>query len=308
MNKDNALVYFCVAIFGILGVYFTFFDGNISNYDSQTKAYEIYPNKSYDSDDVITYQPIYYFKVNDINYECRTKGSSSSYPSESKNTVYYDSSNPTNCKTEYEKSTGRVAGIICLIATAIIIYFFIIKKPSNNLEESDERHEVDIEKKYQFEQENAEKVIETIGKVQLIYKRVIIGIIIAILLFFILIDTMIVKQTIVSRDYPETVATFVDRKTDGESTVFDDYIYTFTDRYGKKQEIIVSISKNDTPKQEIKLKYNENDPQDYYEEGSTMDKLGIIWYIVKIIALILLILLFCNKKLLSRVSISESRN
>lgn len=304
MNRNNMLLYICIAIFGIVGVYFTFFAENISGYDSQTKAYRIYPNESYNRS---TYQPIYYFKVNGRDYECKAKVGSSSYPSESKNTVYYDSANPTKCKTEYEKSTGKVAGIICLIVTVVIVYFFIIKMPSNRSEDFNQMQEIDIERQHQFEQENSEKIIGIIGKVQLIYKRVIIGIVIAILLFFILIETTIVKQTIVSKDYPEAIAVFVDRKTDGESTVFDDCVYNFTDKNGRQQKIIVSISKNDTPKQEIKLKYNEDNPQDYYEEGATMDKSGIIWYIVKIVALVLLIILFFNKKILNKINISTRK-
>ena len=306
-NKNKILVYLCVLIFGGLGVYLTFMAGNTNKYDSQTKAYRIYPNESYDSDGGYIYRPIYYFKVDGRDYECQAKTGSSSYPNEDKNIVYYDSTNPTKCKTEYEKSTSKFAGIICLIAAVVIIYFFIIKKPSNNVEDYNQEQEIDMERQYQLE-ENSEKVIEVIEKAQLIYKRVIIGVIIAILLVFILIDSAIVKQTIVSKNYPEVTAILVDKKTDSESTVFDDYIYTFKDKQGRQQEITVSVSKNDEPKEEIKLKYNENNPQDYYEEGSTMDKSGIIWFIVKVVAMILLIILFFNKKLLSKVNISASRN
>ena len=304
MNRKNILFCICIAIFGIGGVYFTFFAGNISDYDSQTKAYRIYPNESYDSDDGSTYQPIYYFKVNGRDYECKAKVGSSSYPDERKNMVYYDSSDPTKCKTEYERSTSKVAGIVCLIVTALIVYFFIIKKPINNLDDFNQTQEMGIDGQNQLEQEDAEMIIGVIGKVQLIYKRVIIGIVIAVLLFFILIETVIVKQTIVSKDYPEVTAVFVERTTDGESTAFDDCVYVFTDKNGEQQKIIVSVSKDDTPKQEIKIKYNENDPQDYYEEGSILDKSGIIWYVVKIVALVLLILLFLNKKILSKINLS----
>jgi phage terminase large subunit-like protein len=62
------------------------------------------------------------------------------------------------------------------------------------------------------------------------------------------------------------------------------------------------------PEESISVKYNENNPEDYYEEGATLDKSGMIWYIVKIVALILLIILFFNKKLLSKIGISASAN
>jgi len=146
-----------------------------------------------------------------------------------------------------------------------------------------------------------------IGKIQLIYKRVILGIIIFILLILTLFDTAIIKQTIISKDYIETTATLSEKKDNEESDIFDNYTYAFTDKQGRQQEIIVSVSKNNTPQDELKLKYDENNPQEYYEEGATMDKSGIIWYIVKIIAMILLILLFFNKRLLNKIYISTKK-
>jgi len=302
MNKNKIVIYLCVAIFGILGVYLTFIAGNTNKYDSKTRAYRIYPNESYDIDDGTTYYPIYYFKVNGKDYECRAKLGSSSYPDEKKNMVYYDSENPANCRTEYEKSTGKFAGIICLIVTAVIIYFAIIKKPSDNLETT-----TDIENQYSLDDETVQKIMGVVEKVQLIIKRVILGIIIIVLLVIILIDTAIFKQTIVAKDYPEATAVYVNKNSDRESDVFDEYIYTFIDTQGREQEIVVSISKEDEPKEEIKIKYNENNPQDYYGEGAVMDKSGIIWYIVKIVAMILLIVLFFNRKLLNKINILASK-
>ena len=303
-NKNKWIVYLCAFIFGIVGIYLTFISGNTNKYDSETKAYRIDVNESYDSDGGYTYRPTYYFRVDGRDYECHTKGGSSSYPKDSKNTVYYDSKNPTNCKTEYEKSTSKLGGIICLVATGIIIYFFIIKKPVE-IDESEQINEIDVEKQKQLE-ENMVKVMEVVDKVQLIYKRVILGVIIAILLILILIDTAIFNQTLKAKDYIDTTAKYVDVKDDND-TVFDNYIYEFLDKKGNRQEITVGISKNESPEEEIKIKYNENNPQDYYEESAVMDKSGIIWYIVKIVFLVLLIILFFNKKLLNKIGISVGR-
>ena len=169
-KKKNILLYLCIALFGVVGVYLTFFQSDVSKFDSNTKAYRIYPNESSSSDST-TYSPIYYFRVDGKEYECRSTTGSSSYPSNDKNTVYYDSKNPNNCKTEYETSTGKVAGIICLVATVAMVYFFIIKKPSN-LDQSSEREYSSSENIIQ-NPEDAEKVLNVINKVQLIYKRVI---------------------------------------------------------------------------------------------------------------------------------------
>ena len=159
--------------------------------------------------------------------------------------------------------------------------------------------EIDWEKKQKIE-ENKQKVIEVAYKVELIVKRVILGIIIGIVLIFTLIDTSIFKQTIVSKNYPEAIATYSHIITE-EEAIFDDCVYTFTDNKGQTQEIIVSVSKHETPKETIKIKYNENNPEDYYDDGSTLDKTEMVWYIVKIVALIGLIFLFCNRKLLDKI-------
>ena len=158
-----------------------------------------------------------------------------------------------------------------------------------------------------YTEEDRQKVVDAIGKISLIYKRVIIGIAILVLVAISLFDTLLLKQTIVSKDYPEATAEYVSKKDEQESDVFKECIYTFTDKNGKQQEIIISISKDEQPENEVKIKYNEKDPQDYYQEESTLDKSEIIWYIVKIVAIILLTILFFNKKLLSKVNISASK-
>ena len=87
-GKNKVIVYLCAIVFGVLGVYLTFFAGNTDKYDSQTSAYKIEPNERYDSEDGTIYRPIYYFKVDGRDYECKTNSGSSSYPNEKKNTVY----------------------------------------------------------------------------------------------------------------------------------------------------------------------------------------------------------------------------
>ncbi len=143
-----------------------------------------------------------------------------------------------------------------------------------------------------------------VEKVSLIYKRIVLGIIIAILFAFTLIDTFILKQTIVARNYVDTVAIFTERKEIDDSEIFDDCIYTFEDKNGMQQEIVIDVSKNEEPENEIRIKYDPNNPQKYYEEGGILNKSGLIWYFVKIIGLVLLTILFFNKKLLNKINIS----
>ena len=304
MKKNYILIILSIIIFGGIGTYLTFFSSKTDKYDRQTEAYKIDVNEEYDSEDNTIYRPIYYFKVDGKEYKCEAKSGSSFYPKESKNKVYYDSTNPTKCKTEYEQSTGKTAGIICLVVAAVILILSLIKWPSNTTKSYNSTDGNNIENQLQINQENVEKAIETFEKIQLIVKRVILGIVIFILLILIIIDSIILKQTLISKDYAKTTAEYVTTKEDSESDVFKDCVYSFTDKDGKTQEITVSFPNDDEPDKEILIKYNENDPQDYYLEGAWMEKSGIIWYIVKIVAIILLTILFFNKKILTNVNLS----
>lgn len=303
-NKNNLLIYLCVALFGIAGIYLTFISSNINKYDSQTTAYRIYSNEVIDTDGTL-YYPIYYFEVNGKEYECEAKSGSNYRPKESKNKVYYDSDNPEKCQTEYEKHTNKFVGIICLIIS-VLVAVLALKKPSKKINESNQTEEFDIKTQFQDE-ETAQKINMFFEKAQIMYKKIVLVIIIIVLLVLILFDTAIVKQTIKAKDYIETTATYVDKKNE-EGTIFDDYIYTFKDKQGNQQEIVLSTSKDEIVKDEIKIKYNENNPQDYYGEGSTLDKLGVIWYIVKIIALIISIILLFNENILNKINLSIKKS
>lgn len=173
-------------------------------------------------------------------------------------------------------------------------------KMNNNIEENN----VEVTTKINEKIQNAPVIIE---KILLIYKRIILGLIITILLINILFDAILVSQTIKARNYVEVEAVYVDKKIDSESSIFYDCVYTFVDKKGVQQEIIVSIPNGMSAEDTIRIRYNENEPQDYYEDGATYDKNEIIWYIIKIIVLVLLIVVFFNKKILSKINISMSK-
>ena len=303
MNKNKILIIICISLFGVLGIYLTFFAGNTNKFDSRTKAYKIDSNESL-NDDGTTYYPIYYFKVDNRDYQCKSKTGSSSIPNEKKNIVYYDSKNPEECMTQYEKATSKTVGIICLVITTIIL-FLILKNPSSSFDKSNKSLQIDTYRQNQIE-DISQKLIAITDKVQFIYKRIIIGIIIVVLLILIIIDSFIVKQTIQARNYIETTATYVNKRSTDD--IFDDCIYTFKDKQGKEQEIIVALPKDDIPKDKIAIKYDEKNPQKHYIEGAVMSKSGIIWYVIKIAVLILLIVLFFNKNLLNKINISPSKD
>lgn len=294
MKNKKIKLYICILAFGLVGIYLTFFFSNTNKYDSKIKAYDIYPNEVTSSDGSM-YYPIYRFIVNDKEYECKTKSGSNITPKESKNMVYYDSANPENCMTQYDESNGKVLGIVFIFATIVIIYVFIIKKPDV------ESNVVQYQMEEPIDSELVQKVDRIMDTAQLVYKRVVLVIIIIILIFLILVDTAIFKQTLKARNYIDATATYVNVNYGSEH----EYIYTFNDKDGNSHEIVLNTVMD--PSIEMKIKYNENNPEDYYDEGALLNKAEFVWYIVKVILVVLLTILFFNKDLLNRIGMSVSK-
>lgn len=70
---------------------------------------------------------------------------------------------------------------------------------------------------------------------------------------------------------------------------------------------MISVGKDNQPEDKIKIKYDENNPNEFYEEGSTFNTSGMIGYVIKIIILIVLIIIFFNTKLLRKFHFSISK-
>lgn len=307
MKKNNILLYLSIAIFAGAGIYLLFFVGNTKEFDKTVEADRIHINERRDSDGNILYYPTYIYTVDGNEYECSSSSGSSMEPNENKKTVYYDSKDPSKCVSEYEKSSGILGGVIC-IAVAILIT--VISRKDFNIETppvNNNEPRVITEADYKA-QENIGKVLNTIDKVSLIIKRVILGIVIIVILLLLLFDTTLLKQTIKSKDYIETKATYVESMPNKDSEDFVDLIYSFEDKNGNTQRVTITIGNSTEYNNEIKLRYNENDPSDFYEEGTTLDRTGIIWFVVKVVLLILLIVLFFNKKWLGLINISIRKN
>ncbi len=69
----------------------------------------------------ILYSPTYYYEVNGKQYSCSSSSSSSRNPGTSNKTVYYDSKDPSNCMTEYTKSSDNFFLIMLFIPVVFII-------------------------------------------------------------------------------------------------------------------------------------------------------------------------------------------
>lgn len=89
--------------------------------DSEVQSHSIEWEKIVDEDEGgITYSPTYYYKVNNIEYSCES--TTSSNIKSGKGIVYYDSKNPANCMTDFEKTLD----IFLLVFLLIPIIFIII--------------------------------------------------------------------------------------------------------------------------------------------------------------------------------------
>lgn len=76
--------------------------------DSTTTATNIVVKSHIDNEGMKMYSPIYYYEVDGVEYTCASKASSSKYPDTNNKKVYYESKNPSNCMSEYSKTSNKL--------------------------------------------------------------------------------------------------------------------------------------------------------------------------------------------------------
>ena len=120
----------------IIGLLFLLVCGGIEFYyiskknpmDRQTTATSFDENGYYDDEGSYVYKPTFYYSVKGQEYSC-TSGSSSSMKPSSGTTVYYKSSDPSQCITSYETSFNWL--LIVLVGVGALILgigvFMLIK-------------------------------------------------------------------------------------------------------------------------------------------------------------------------------------
>ena len=136
-TKNVKKSYKFYAIFIIAGVLFAaimlgiFIAGIVSqnSLDSSTTSTRVSINETKDSDGDNMYSPDYYYEVDNKEYKCSTNVSSSVKPDEKGTTVYYDSKDPSKCRTEYENGVnGFLLLFLILPAVFIVIGIVFINK------------------------------------------------------------------------------------------------------------------------------------------------------------------------------------
>lgn len=141
-GKSFYFLFFIVGIFFLVIFLSIIISGVIkkNSLDSKTVSTKIEVRTHEDSEGDIMYSPIYYYRVNGKDYRCESNISSSNYPNTSNGTVYYDSSEPSRCMTDYVKSNNNLILIfifipILSIGVALVNFIKINKrlKIINNL-------------------------------------------------------------------------------------------------------------------------------------------------------------------------------
>ncbi len=87
---------------------------NDSRLDAQTTSTSVTIHEKIDVENDTMYKPTYEFEVNGKAYFCESSVSSSIRPDEGNVTIYYESTNPNNCASDYTRTGIK------------FIYFFLV--------------------------------------------------------------------------------------------------------------------------------------------------------------------------------------
>lgn len=109
-------VLFLIAI----GSFLIFNYSTLNSLDSKTMSTKVEVDSYTDTDGSTLYSPTYYYIIDGQEYSCDANSSSSINPGTSNKQVYYDSKAPSNCMTEYSKSSNIILLLFLLIPLAII--------------------------------------------------------------------------------------------------------------------------------------------------------------------------------------------
>lgn len=92
-----------------------------SKLDSVIEATKIDENCHLDDEGETMCSPIYHYIVNNIEYTCKDNFSSTERVSADLNKVYYDSTNPNNCVTDYSSNISFIKIIVLVIPIILFI-------------------------------------------------------------------------------------------------------------------------------------------------------------------------------------------
>lgn len=105
----------------------------IKQLDSRTTSIGMTIETSHDEQNT-KYSPIYHYLVSGREYSCPSNTSSSAKPGEKNITIYYSSSDPSKCMTEYSKSRSKLIYLFMIVPIVFMIFSSInVKKVDKRL-------------------------------------------------------------------------------------------------------------------------------------------------------------------------------
>lgn len=134
--KKGTGIFYVFLVLGILfffgfGMVFVFTTIKSNSFDSEVMSTRVEVESHIDDEGTRMYSPSYYYIVNGVGYVCDSDFSSSINPGTENGLVYYDSSEPSNCITEYSKSqSGNM--LIFMIIPIIFILVAVINIKNKN--------------------------------------------------------------------------------------------------------------------------------------------------------------------------------
>lgn len=102
----------------IIGMFGSNFKNKNNKLDAQINADNIEWVEDRD-DDGITYKPVYYYEIDGVEYTCSSNISSNSRSA--KGIVYFNTNNPSECLTDYEKSNSKLFLVVMILPVVFII-------------------------------------------------------------------------------------------------------------------------------------------------------------------------------------------
>ena len=132
-EKKVPLIFITVGFIIFVIFLFIFLHGmfKFNKYDAKVSATYIDFGEKINMDGYIVYTPTYHFRVNNINYKCTSYVTSQTMPKK-EGLVYYNSSDPHSCMTDYVTNTNYFFLIGVGIGTLFIIIGAVLLCATNN--------------------------------------------------------------------------------------------------------------------------------------------------------------------------------
>lgn len=308
-KRDFLIIIIIDILTFISSIYFIFYlpiMKVVKHLDSQIHANLISENSSYDSDSGTMYSPIYYYEVKGVSYTCKSSISSSKSPDLSKDLVYYNSNNPSQCVTQYSTSANGVAIFVSVLFTIVLTYAIFAKnKPINK---SNGTNSVNSNNNYEIDNYNAslkehEAMVKS-ERIKGIINKHKFGLVfsffylinlpaILFLLLFTVINGSMYSQNLKAKDYTTTtaVANYSEKCASLENEEDFCVVYEFEikgDTYTADRYVSTSSMLDD----KTKIYYDEANPENYLFEENLLPKSAIVGFYFQLFGLIVCAILF----------------